>query len=107
MSCVLAVCPTAEADLQGTQDATFEVAISSKSGTATLNYALYNKVSKTTAPFSFVIAKGVNVLTLVVESTVMLDRISVNEVTDGCSQVLDAFNYDPSNGPDGLEIKAL
>jgi len=107
MACVLALCTGADADYQGAQNVTFEVAISSTSGTATLNYALYNNVAKTTSPFSFSIAAGVNVLTLVIESTVMGDRISIDEVTGGCSQVLDAFNYTPSGGPDGLEIKGL
>jgi hypothetical protein len=107
MACVLTLCTTADADYQGAQNATFEVAVSSTSGTATLNYALYNGVAKTTSPFSFTIAANVNVLTLVIESTVMGDRISVNEVTDGCNQVLDAYNYTPSGGPDGLEIKGI
>jgi hypothetical protein len=107
MACSLAICPTAEADFQGTTGAAFEVAISSTSGTATLNYARYNGTDLSVGPWKFTIATGVKVLTLVIESTVMGDRISINEVTDGCSQVLDAFDYTPSDGPDGLEIKGL
>jgi len=107
MACVLSVCSSAEADYQGSKGSTFEVAVSSTSGTALLTYALYNGKGLTSAPFQFTVASGINVLTLVVVSLTMGDRISISEVTTGCSQVLDAFNYTPSSPPDGLEIKGI
>jgi hypothetical protein len=107
MACTLSVCPGVEADFQGATGAPFEIAITSESGTATLNFALYNGTSLTAAPWKFTIASGVKVLTLIIESTVMGDRVSINEVTDGCNQVLDAFHFVPANAPEGLEIKGL
>ncbi len=107
MACILSVCPSADADYQGTNGSTFEVGVSSTSGTAILSYALYNGTGLTTAPFQFKVVAGVNVLTLVVVSLSMGDRVSIDEVTAGCSQVLDAFNYTPSQPPDALEIKGL
>ncbi len=112
MACTLAICTDVAADFEGTIGATFEIAVNSSSGTATLNYALYNGIGLTSGPWRFVIAanvntENVNVLTLVTESTVMGDRISITEVTNGCTLVLDAFNYTPSLAPDGLEIKGL
>jgi hypothetical protein len=96
-----------DADYQGATSASFEIAVTSSSGTATLNYALYNGTGLTAGPWKFTIASGVKVLTLVIESIVMGDRISINEITSGCSQILDAFNYTPSLAPEGLEIKGL
>lgn len=107
MACTLAACPTAEADYQGTINATFEVSVSSSSGTATLNFARYNGINLTSSPWKFTVASGVNLLTLVIESTVVGDRISVNEVTDGCNQTLDGFAFSPSGAPEGLEIKGI
>ena len=107
MACTLAVCIGADADYQGATGASFEIAVSSSSGTATLNYALYNGTGLKAGPWKFTIAAGVKVLTLVIESTVMGDRISINEVTNGCNQVLDGFDYTPSLAPEGLEIKGL
>jgi hypothetical protein len=107
MDCTLAVCTGVDADYQGAAGASFEIAVTSPSGTATLNFALYNGTGLTAGPWKFTIAPGVKVLTLVIESTVMGDRISINEVTNGCSQVLDAFDYMPSLAPEGLEIKGL
>ncbi|MGF7179118.1 hypothetical protein [Tunturiibacter psychrotolerans] len=107
MACTLAICSSAEADYQGATGANFEIAVSSSSGTATLNYARYNGAGLTSAPWTFAIAADVNVLTLVIESTAMGDRISINEITNGCKKVLDAFDYTPSLAPEGLEIKGL
>ena len=107
MACTLSICSGADADYQGATGGSFEIAIDSSSGTATLNYALYAGTSLTSGPWKFTIASGVKVLTLVVESTVMGDRISLKEITNGCNQVLDAFNYTPSLAPEGLEIKGL
>lgn len=107
MACTLKICPGVDADYQGTTGASFEIAVNSKSGTATLNYALYNSTGLTAGPWKFTIAAGVKVLTLVIESIVMGDRISITEVTNGCSKVLDAFDYMPSNAPEGLEIKGV
>lgn len=107
MACTLAVCTTADADYQGATSAPFEISVTSTSGTATLNLARYNGTNFTAAPWKFTVASGVNLLTLIIESTVMGDRISINEVTDGCSQVLDSFNFSPSSAPEGLEIKGL
>ncbi len=107
MACTLAVCAGADADYQGQTGASFEIAVSSTSGTATLNYALYNGKGLTAGPWKFTIASGVKVLTLVIESTAMGDRISVKEITNGCNQVLDAFDYTPSIAPQGLEVKGL
>jgi hypothetical protein len=107
MACTLAICTGVDADYQGPIGASFEIAVASSSGTATLNYALYAGTALTSGPWKFTIASGVKVLTLVVESAVMGDRISIKEVTNGCNQVLDAFNYTPSLAPEGLELKGL
>lgn len=107
MPCTLEICTNVDADYQGLTGASFEIAVDSTSGTATLNYALYAGTSLTAGPWKFTVAAGVKVLTLVIESTQMGDRISVKEVTSGCSQILDAFNYTPSLAPEGLEIKGL
>jgi len=107
MACTLAICTGVDADYQGATGASFEIAIDSSSGTATLNYALYAGTALTAGPWKFTIAAGIKVLTLVIESTKMGDRISIKEVTNGCNQVLDAFNYTPSLAPEGLEIKGL
>jgi hypothetical protein len=107
MACTLSVCTGSDADYQGTTDASFEISVSSPSGTATLNYALYNGKPLTVGPWKFNVAAGVKVLTLVIESTVMGDRISIKEITNGCNQILDAYDYTPSLGPEGLEIKGL
>jgi len=107
MACALAVCTTGDADYEGNTGDSFEIAITSSSGTATLNVARYNGTNFTTAPWKFTIAGNVNVLVLVIESTVMGDRVSINEVTSGCNQVLDSFHYSPSLAPEGLEIKGL
>lgn len=107
MACTLAICTSVDADYQGPTGASFEIAIDSSSGTATLNYAQYAGTALTAGPWKFMIAVGVNVLTLVTESTQMGDRISIKEVTNGCNQILDAFNYTPSLAPEGLKIKGL
>jgi hypothetical protein len=107
MACTLSICTGVDADYQGAAGDLFEIAIRSSSGTATLNYALYAGTALTAGPWKFTVAPGVKVLTLVIESTVMGDRISINEVTNGSSQVLDAFHYSPSLAPEGLEIKGL
>ena len=107
MACTLSVCPGVEADYQGATGASFEIAVTSSSGTATLNNALYNGTALTAAPWKFEIAAGVKVLTLIIESTQMGDRISINEVTNGCSQGLSAFNFNPSDAPQGLGIKGV
>ena len=110
MACTLSVCTGSDADYQGATGASFEISISSISGTATLNYALYNGTALTVGPWKFNVAAEVNkvkVLTLVIESTVMGDRISIKEITNGCSQILDAYDYTPSLGPEGLEIKGI
>ena len=107
MACTLAVCTGVDADYEGKTGAPFEIAVSSSSGTATLNYALYDGIGLTFGPWKFQVAAKVKVLTLVIESLTMGDRISILEITGGCSQVLDAFDYTPSFGPEGLEIKGL
>jgi hypothetical protein len=107
MACTLAICTTADADYQGATGVSFEIDISSSSGMATLNYALYNGKALTVGPWKFTIVKGVQVLTLVIESTQMGDRISINEITNGCNQVLDAYDYTPAGAPEGLEIEGL
>jgi hypothetical protein len=107
MACTLAFCTGVDADYQGTAGSSFELAINSSSGTATLNYALYAGTALTAGPWKFTVAAGVKVLTLVTESTQMGDRISIMEVTKGCNQILDAFNYTPSLAPEGLEIKGI
>ncbi len=107
MACTLSTCNGVDADYQGATGGSFEIGVGSTSGTATLNYALYAGTALTSGPWKFTIVSGVKVLTLVTESTVMGDRISITEVTNGCNQVLDAFTYTPSLAPEGLEIKGL
>jgi hypothetical protein len=107
MACTLSVCTTG-ADFQASTGASFSITVVGTKTPAVVLCAVYNSTTLTKAPWTFTVAKGFQVLTVVVESSSPGDRMSLQEVcSGGSSQELDSFYYNPSSSPDGLEIMGL
>ena len=86
MSCVLSVCPTDDADYQGTVGAKFTIDAQSATHApdlVALVSAAYDTQTQTGSPFTFTIVSGVNNLATIVTAGEVGEMVRIVEVCPG------------------------